>query len=106
MANQNAPLSYVPQGVNNSNRFMVAAVVAAAMIAADTLTLTLPASVDPKSLPMNLRAWVTSALPFVPETDLTITSHDPETGVTVLTAGGAVAAGTVVNLEYVANNAT
>lgn len=92
---------YVAHGLNEGNRNVIKHTLAQALADTDTLTVTLPTEIPPDSLPMSVQAY-TPATPAVRQTTLAITSHNKTTGVTVLTASGAVADGSEVLVDYAA----
>jgi hypothetical protein len=99
MANTNINGIYLGHGLNE-NRRNVVQVTAPLMANTDTLTVTLPSGVDKSSLPQSLSVF-NSATPSVALITLAVTSHNKTTGVTVLTASGAVAVGSTVTVDYV-----
>lgn len=102
MPNVNATLQTVPQGVNQGNVFYVLANVSVALIAADTLTVALPAEVSADSRPFSVLTYGPASSNVVTiDGDLVLTSHNVSTGATVLTAGGAVALNSKVLIGYI-----
>lgn len=97
---------YTSNGVNNSNAYAieVADTGAVAMANNDTMTITVPAGTDKAALPHAVQAWGPPSSNVVTRlTTLGITSHNTVTGVTVLTATGAVAAHSKVIVAYQGN---
>jgi len=97
------PLTAVvtPAGLNEQNRFVSRHVLGTALAGSDTLTITLPDTVPNDAVPHKVSVF-TDATPALPNTQLAITSHNKTTGVSVLTAGGAVPVGSTVLVEYLA----
>jgi len=101
MASQAVTAKYVPKGVNGSNDAIVRAEVPAALAAADTLSVTRPAGMDPNLIPTGAVCYGPLAGSYPIDADIALTSHNPTTGVTVLTASGAgIVAGSFVLLRY------
>jgi hypothetical protein len=92
---------YVPKGVNDVIHFYCRLEAPVTMANADTLLVTLPDGVDPDALPVSITTFdpVGGGVRAL-NSALTITNHNPTTGVTTLTAGGAVPAGASVLLGF------
>lgn len=88
-------------GVNKSNLVIVEHELAQALVNADTVTITLPIGIDDDLIPVFLSCF-SAADPRVRQANIAITSHDKDTGVTVLTASGAVADNSTITLGYAA----
>lgn len=91
----------LPQGVNNSNRLR-AMVVLPVLANLDTVSVTVPAGVPAGSVPLTTVVYDPAATPsYVQDANLPFTSHNVNTGVSLFTANGAVAAGSLLIIEYV-----
>lgn len=86
-------------GVNRGGLVVVEHELVQALANTDTLTLTLPVGIDKDLLPIHATAF-NNADPRVRQTNFGITSHDKDTGVTVLTATGAVADSSTIVILY------
>lgn len=107
MSNVNASPKYVHKGPNNNNDFWVEIDdLATALASSDTLTVTLPAGVDPAAIPVavifytvSAGVWTVGAVASLP---LAAATHTVATGVTVFTAGGTVAQHAKIAIRYMA----
>lgn len=86
-------------GLNETNRVLIAIILAAQGTSSDTISVTMPDGVDKNLLPHKVSVF-TTASPAVAKS-WTITSHNRSTGVTVLTPVDTAAAGSYVMIEYV-----
>jgi putative alpha-1,2-mannosidase len=91
----------IPQGVNNSNRLR-AKVVLPLLANLDTVSVTVPDGVPVDAVPF-VSVVFDPATPtaVVRDANLPFTNHNQSTGVSLFTADGAVAAGSVLIIEYV-----
>lgn len=99
---QTATGQEVPLGINRANMRWLKVVVPGTW---DTSTLTIspPAGWDWTLIPMAYVAYAVSNGVYTRDADAgveAITTHDTTTGITVLTATGSVAAGSIVYLLY------
>lgn len=69
-----------------------------ALVNTDTITIQAPAGMY-AFVPQLVGVW-SAAAPRVPQTNIGITNHDTSTGVTTLTATGAVADNSTITLAY------
>ena len=93
-------LKYVPKGVNDVIHFYCRIEVPVTMANTDTLVASLPAGVDPDALPVSIICF-DAGTPRALNSYPVITNHNATTGVTTITAGGAVVAGSSIILGYV-----
>lgn len=98
MAAYTGTLKYSYKGVNEVGPAYCEHVLAQALANPDTLSLTAPAGLE-DWVPVSI-AIFSPAAPRVPQTNWVLTSHNKTTGVTVLTANGAVAIGSSVHVVY------
>lgn len=103
MANVAATAQGIPRGVNGGNVFFMKTTIGTALANNDTLTVTLPDGFPKDALPFGKpNAYVLSTDTYTLDTDIgVITTHQRATGVTVYTASGNVAAGTILVQGYV-----
>lgn len=92
----------LPAGLNGGNRFFAKAVLPA-MSSSDTASVTVPDGCPKDAIPVGPPGiYALSSDTWTRDNDINVvTSHNRSTGVTVYTAGGNVAAGTVLIQEYV-----
>ncbi len=90
---------HVHHGHNESNIVVIDFPQVTVLANTDTVTITLPAGVDKNLVPIHATAF-SNAVPRVRQGNFAITSHNITTGVTVLTASGAVAANSTFTLLY------
>jgi len=86
------------KGVNNAAPLLVEHELQQALANTDTLTLKAPAGYE-DWVPQLIGVW-SNAAPRVPQTNIALTNHNASTGVTTLTASGAVADSSTVLLAY------
>jgi hypothetical protein len=100
-ASQSGTGVYMSKGVNDENLVCIQYELTSALTAAQTVTLTLPAGVDDTMVPVYMAVW-SNADPrlWEPIADIAITSHDKDTGETVITAAGNVADNSTIFLMY------
>ena len=87
-------------GQNRSNLVLIEHVVTDTMANTDTLDLTLPSGIDPDMYPISCIAYAALSTTRAINSNIGITNHNPSTGVTRLTATGAVVAGATIALLY------
>ena len=101
MAAYNGTLSVIPRLQNN-----LVAVQATngsqALSNTDTLDVTLPTGMDGNFVPVGMVVYSKSGTAYTALTTLAITSHDSSTKKTRLTASGAVAANSIIEILYLA----
>ena len=102
MTNYAATATHIPAGVNQANRRVAKATIPTAMVSPNTFTVTAPAGADWTLVPIKLHVYALASVTYTKDADLTVTTHDISTGVTVLTAGGDVAQYSKVVIEYAA----
>ena len=104
MANQSATSKYVPNGVNGGHHFVTHATVPGAIANTETFTVTLPDGCPKDAVPAGApQVYSLSGDVYTRDADLpVVTTHDRSTGVTVYTAVGAVASGSILIQHYVA----
>lgn len=92
---------YASAGVNEGNRFdLEYVVVDTAVTSSDTLELTLPEHLDPEYVPVSMIVWGDEDPVRLAVNDGVITSHNKDTGVTVLTPTTTWAIGDTVCVSY------
>lgn len=97
--------AFTPRGIGDVNHFTIKVVVPSAMVASDTLVVTVGETNNrqgpPKdAVPMSIVGATRSGNVYTAVTGLSFTSHDRSTGQTTLTAGGNIAAGATFLLHY------
>jgi hypothetical protein len=91
------------RGVNDANLQWVQVTVGTTMAAADTLAVTVPPGQAAGLLPVDspLPVYTLAGSTYSTQaTQLAVTSHNVSTGVTILTASGAIPAGAILSIPY------
>lgn len=93
-----------PKGYNDGNHFYVEHTLQQALSASDTLALTLPDGYELDSKPISMICYAPeSSSEQAVDTDIALTKHNNATGVTTLTASGAVAIGSKIIMGYLSS---